>query len=479
MSGFIPPYPPRPTTILPIWQRVMSWRKSILEGWEERAFECDFDFLSVLGRKIFLCNSPESVQFAFSNPNGNFDHKNAQFRHSLIPLIGDSVFVAGGERWRRRRRAVTPAIHMARLPELAPAMVEIALETRARLAEQPPAAEFDMLSTMARLSLDIMGRTIFGSKLPPEDASDVISSFAAYQRHIVKVDVMSMLGLPDWLPRWYARPVRRAARKVHAILDRAIARSPRAPTGAAVTILDRLRKARGENGVAVLDLQGLHEEVATILTAGQETTANMLSWVWYLLSQAPEVEARLHAEIDRVLGERPPSLADVGQLVYTRAIVEETMRLYPPVPVMARDALADDNFNGVRIPKGSIMMVAPWLLHRHKKLWCQPDHFMPERFLPGGDEPVSKYAYIPFSIGPRICAGMAFGLTEAILCVAVLAQQFQFRLKPGHQVSLNCRLSLRPGETLPMTLHRRVSAPQSATRDTAPASAPACPFGHG
>ena len=131
------------------------------------------------------------------------------------------------------------------------------------------------------------------------------------------------------------------------------------------------------------------------------------------------------------------------------------MRLYPPVPILSREALLDETFEGQSIPKGSIIVVSPWLLHRHKKLWDKPDHFIPERFLPGGNIPASKFAYIPFSIGPRICAGMAFGLTEAILCIATLAQMFRPRLKPGHRVEVECRLTLRPGKSLPMQLDRR------------------------
>jgi cytochrome P450 len=215
-----------------------------------------------------------------------------------------------------------------------------------------------------------------------------------------------------------------------------------------------------------------------LFLAGHETTANILAWIWYLLSQMPEVEARLHEEVDRVLGGRAPTLADVPKLLYTRAIFEETMRLYPPVPLLSREALVDENFNGHAIPKGSIMMVIPWLLHRHKKLWPKPDHFIPERFMPGGEGPVSKFAYIPFSIGPRICAGMAFGLTEGILALAALAQQFTLRLKPGHEVKMECHLTLRPGKTLPMTLHRR-KAVAGAPAETATTPALTCPMGHG
>jgi len=134
------------------------------------------------------------------------------------------------------------------------------------------------------------------------------------------------------------------------------------------------------------------------------------------------------------------------------------MRLYPPVPVLSREAEREEIFDGRRIRKGSVIVVSPWLLHRHRKLWSNPDHFVPERFLPGSAEPISKFAYIPFSVGPRVCAGMAFGLTEAILCVATLAQRFKLRMRAGHQVEVKCRITLRPGERLPMQVIARTTA---------------------
>ncbi len=187
-----------------------------------------------------------------------------------------------------------------------------------------------------------------------------------------------------------------------------------------------------------------------LLMAGYETTANTLAWTWYILSQTPDVEQRLQTEVDEVLGERPATLADLPRLSYTRAILDEVLRLYPPVPVLAREALREETFRGMRIRKGSYIFVCPWLIHRHRKLWHSPDHFIPERFLPGGERPASKFAYIPFSIGPRICAGMAFGLAELVLIVATMAQRFALRLKPGHRVEARCNLTLRPGERLPM-----------------------------
>ena len=204
--------------------------------------------------------------------------------------------------------------------------------------------------------------------------------------------------------------------------------------------------------------------------AGHETTANSLAWTWYLISQAPDVEERLHNELDRVLGGRLPTLADVPRLIYTRAVFEEAIRLYPPVPLLGRQALHEEEIRGRRIRAGSLVLVVPWLLHRHRQLWDRPDHFVPERFLPENSLSRPKHAYIPFSTGPRICAGAAFGLTEAILCLAVLAQRVKLRLASGALVEPVCRLTLRPGDALPMLVEARAPADsvKSATRQHPP-----------
>jgi len=209
-----------------------------------------------------------------------------------------------------------------------------------------------------------------------------------------------------------------------------------------------------ETGEA-LDRTALRNEAAVIFMAGHETTANSLAWTWFLLSQAPQAEARVHAELAQVLGGRLPTLEDLPDLVFTRAVFEETIRLYPPVPLLGRQAMRDEAIRKRSIPAGSLVAVVPWLLHRHRRLWEQPDHFIPERFLPENAAARQRYSYVPFSVGPRVCAGQAFGLTEAILCLATLAQRSRLRLVPGTVVEPIGRLSLRPGERLPMRVEPR------------------------
>jgi len=479
LSDFIPPFPPRPAKQLGTIELIRRARRNFLEMFGEEAFRFELMTSRVLARRVFVCNAPSLVQYALSTHNASFERKSPQMRHALSPLLGDGLFISDGETWRRRRKVVGPIIHVSRLPEFAPVMVDTLLETRDRWAAFPDRSEIDALSEMAELTAEIICRTIFGGELGRDHARAVVEGFSAYQGAVGQLDVLSLLGLPDWLPRPRSRALRAATKRIHEVLDNIIDDYRRRGATAEGSVIGHLIEARDEETGEPLGREALRNEAAVIFMAGHETTANTLAWAWFLLSQTPEIEARLHHELDTELGGEPPTLADIPRLPYTRAIIEETLRLYPPVPLLTREAVVDEEVRGRKVPKGSLVMVVPWLLHRHKKLWDRPDHFVPERFLPGSPEPVSKFAYVPFSIGPRICAGLSFGITEAILSLATLAQRFRLRLKPGHVVQPVCRLTLRPGDTLPMIVERRAAGPPAPAPPATVRAAPACPHLNG
>jgi cytochrome P450 len=473
VSDFIPPHPPRPEKPYPALDLIRRARRNFLEIWTEKAFQAQFMQTKLLARKVFICNFPDTVQYAFSTHNSSFERKSPQMRHALEPLLGDGLFISDGDTWRRRRKVVAPIIHVSRLGEFAPVMVDTIVEARARWEQAGDGAAIDALSEMAELTAEIICRTIFGRQLGGEHAREVVEGFSDYQRLVGQTDAISLLGLPDWLPRFHRPGLKRSKDRIHKVLDGIIADYRRRGDTAEGSVIGHLIDAIDEETGQPLTDEAIRNEAAVIFMAGHETTANTLAWAWYLLSQAPEVEAKLHEEVDAALGGEAPSLADVPKLRYTRAVIDETLRLYPPVPILAREALEDEQIRNRPVPKGSLVMVVPWLVHRHKLLWDKPDHFWPERFMPGGPGAKSKFSYVPFAIGPRICAGLSFGQTEAILSLATLAQRFSLRLKPGHAVEPICRLTLRPGETLPMTIHRRAVAPvRTRTAD----AAPACPY---
>ena len=450
MTAFVPPYPERPPAPLPPIAALKMARRNFLGVFDDKCFEYQFFSTRVLNRKLFICNSPDTVAQAFIAMHEAFERKTPQMRHALTPLLGDGLFVSDGETWKKRRRIVAPIVHASRLSLFAPIMVEAAAETADHWAANDGSQPIDALRDMATLTAEIICRAVFGPRLGREHATTIVASFTEYQRLVGQLDLLYLLGLPDWLPRYQSRAARRAARRIHEVLDGIIRECEDRRASGEESMIRLLLDARDPETGDALDKDALRNEAAVIFMAGHETTANSLAWTWFLLSQSPDAEARVHAELREVLGGRLPTLEDVPRLIFTRAVFEEAMRLYPPVPLLGRTALRDETIRNRKIPEGALVIVVPWLLHRHRKWWQDPDRFMPERFLPENAANRLRYSYIPFSIGPRICAGQAFGQTEAILCLATLAQRVKLRLAPGAVVEPVCRLTLRPGESLPM-----------------------------
>jgi cytochrome P450 len=455
MYDFVPPYPERPKQPLSAFAILRLARRNFLAIWEERSFEWEIFSSRILSRTLFVCNSPDTVARAFVEHHDSFERKSPQMRHGLAPLLGDGLFISDGDTWRRRRKIVAPIVHVSHLPLFAPVMVQAAAETAERWARSSQGTPVNVLTEMATLTAEIICRTVFGRQLGATHAAEIVVAFSEYQRLIGQLDLGYFFGLPDWLPRFHSPAIHRSARRIHKVLDQVIRDCrERLSTGEA-SMIRLLLEARDAETGEPLDDAALRNEAAVIFMAGHETTANALAWTWYLLSQVPQVEERLHTELAQVLGGRLPTLDDVPKLAYTRAVFEEAIRLYPPVPLLARQAMRDEAIRGRPVPAGSLVIVVPWLLHRHRKFWGMPDHYIPERFLPENAELRVRHAYIPFSVGPRICAGAAFGLTEAVLCIATLAQRARFRLAPDAVVTPVCRLTLRPGDDLRMFVESR------------------------
>lgn len=475
---FIPPYPPRHAKRLPIHKLLRKLAENFLGIWTQESFRYRMMRAKVLNRSVLVCNGPTWVREAFVVQNDAIERKSPQMRHALKPLLGDGLFISDGPVWAKRRKLVAPIIHASRLSEFVPTMVATALEMRERWTEVPAGQEINALTEMAELTAEIICRTIFGRTLGASHAHEIVDSFSDYQSRIGQTAVTSMLGLPDWFPRFHSRAIHRSVDRITHVLDDIIESYRQRGETSEGAMIGHLLEAKDPDTGEPLTTEAVRNEAAVIFMAGHETTANTLAWTWYLLSQAPDVEAKLHAEIDAVLGTRTATLADLPRLPYARAIIDETLRLYPPVPILAREAVRKMDIHGRKIGKGSLVMAVPWLLHRHELFWDEPDAFIPERFLPSAGRPIDKYAYVPFAMGPRVCAGMAFGIAESVLCLATLAQGFTLRLRPGAKVDPVARLTLRPeGDGLPMTLHPRELAVNGSEP---PSAAPSgCPFGHG
>lgn len=453
MSEFIPPFPDRSKQKQPPLESLYLARKDLLSLWGEDSFRFQFRETKILNRHVFIANCPEVVRYVLVTQHAVYQQKSSLMQKALQPLIDDSLFINHGEIWRTRRQLIATLFTNNLVAQYAGIMASTIAETAENWARIPSGTEINVLPEMEKLAVEIICRTLFGKPLGAAQATEIVDAFHAFQESVEQLDIAGFLGLPSWLPSFQWRGSKRAATRIHKIVDACIAQGLKEPCRGSV--LEMLLEANCKGGGETLSPQQIRNELIMIFLAGHETTANTLAWTWYLISQCAEVEERLHQEIEQVLGGRPAVYEDVPKLIYTRAILDESMRLYPPVPILSRQANAEDCIRNRVIPPGSIMLVVPWLLHRHKLYWDKPDHFIPERFLPDADPKPDPYVYIPFSIGPRGCLGKNFSLIEATLCVATLAQRFRLCLPQGYPVSHDCRLTLRPQNGLPMRLERR------------------------
>ncbi len=470
-DSFVPPMPGRLPPDAPAYRRLAALRGNVLAAFTDR----DYGSRQIRGRlfatEFFVCNNPDGVRETLTAQHEAFQRKTAQQRHALEPLLGDGLFVSDRETWRERRSIVSPIVHGRHIAAFAPIMRDTVLEWCAHWHAAGDNATIDILTEMGELTAEIISRTIFGKKLGRAFTNAIVSSFAEYQRHIDPVNLPSLFGVSDRVPRPLGRRARRARDRLHAVLDEVIdALEAGAGDGEASPMIRQLFEARGRDGQP-LSREAIRNEAIVIFMAGHETTANTLAWALYLVSKSRRVQGRLLAEFEAVLGGRVPDLGDVPKLGYTRAVVEETLRLYPPVPLLGREALAEGTLNGMIVPKGSTLLVAPWLLHRNRDVWSLPDHFVPERFEKAHAPVTDKYSYIPFASGPRVCPGLTFAMTESVLCLATLLQSFELRIADGHEVAVDCRLTLRPGQTLPMRVRWR-PAPAPPRRPLMPADIP-------
>lgn len=407
----IPPRPDAPA-VAPSWRQALRlFGRDLLAGLPEAAFERQVVHLPVLRRAIVLVNDPGVLRDVFVAEHATYAPKSRLMEQALAPVLGSSLFIGSGPEWARRRVGVARLLHPAGLAAFRPAMRLSAAEL---VASWEGAAEREVTAPLAEATTRIMLRAVLGEAAPVGHAAAIAQGLARYQDGVRLVDPAWLLALPDaWVGRQGAR-ARAGAARLRGLIAAALAE---AGEGGMVPGL----RALLPEPAALLD------EVAMFLLAGSETAAATLGWALYLLARAPEWQARLREEA----AEDGPAL---------RAVLNETLRLYPPVPFLTRRADAPARIRRWAIRRGDLVLASPWLLHRNPAHWPEPHAFRPERWLAGEAAP---RAFIPFGLGPRACAGAAFGMAEmAVLLVAVLAR---FRVAPGDQpVRPVARLTLRP-----------------------------------
>ena len=411
---------------------------------------------SVLGR-VAVVSDPAVIRHVLVENSANYDKGGLQ-RRMLGGGLGTGLLLAEGQDWKAQRRALAPLFSPRHVEGFKRAMVEVAREMAERWSGLRDGRRIDVAAEMARVTLRVLGRTVFSEAMNgPED--QFARTVSRYLEAVGKVDPLDILDLPSWVPRlssaqtkplirFFEEEVSGMLAKRRALLAGDAAAAPR-------DLLTLLLEARDpETGLGLSD-DDVKANLITFLIAGHETTSNALTWALFLLSEHPEARAAVEREVDALMPDGTIDPTRVDAFVQTRAALDEAMRLYPPAASISREALGPDVLGGIRIKARTMVVVSPYVLHRHKLLWHAPDHFVPERFLPENRGGIDRFAYIPFGAGPRICIAASFALQEAVIILATAMRHVRLTLAPGHEVMPVQRVALRSRGGMPMIIRQR------------------------
>ena len=404
----------------------------------------DLAYLRMAGEHLFVASNPAVIRDVLVTHNQNF-HKSRGLERIKI-LLGEGLLTSEDAFHLRQRRLMQPAFHRGRIAAYASTMVAYADRVRRGWT---PGTTLDIAREMSRLTLLIVGKTLFDADVESQ-ARDVGEAMSGL------MDSFWTLMLPfgatlQRLPIPQMRRGRKARERLDAIIY-GIIRERRANLGDRGDLLSMLLMAQDDQdrGRGMTDRQ-VRDEAMTIFLAGHETTANALTWTWYLLSQSPDVERQLHEEIDAALKGRLPTVADIDRLPYTNRVVTESMRLYPPAWMIGRRAVNEYRIGPYYVPSRSIIVMSQWIVHRDPRHYADPERFDPDRWTPEFKAALPRFAYFPFGGGPRQCIGESFAWMELVLLVATFAQQWRFELVPGHPVVPQAAVTLRPKYGMRMT----------------------------
>jgi len=415
----------------------------------------DLAYIARIGnRRVYQLNHPDDIQMVLVKHPDQVE-KTPALKRATRKAIGSGLLTSEGEFHKRQRKLVQPAFHARRIASYADVMVDYA----GQLADTWQQGEQRNLAhDMMELTMRIVGKTLFDREVSSE--ADVIGSAITVGLEATMHRLTHPLVLPEWVPTPTNRLRQQSARLLDETINEII--QSRRQTGEDNgDLLSMLLMAADEDDGGQMNNKQVRDEAMTLFIAGHETTANALSWAFYLLAQHSDVDAKLREEIERVLEGRAPTFADLPNLIYAEQVVREAMRLYPPAWIITRLTTVEMEIRGYRIPKGSMLVLSPYVMHHHPRYWDEPEAFKPERFAAGWEERVPKYAYFPFGGGPRICVGNQFALMEAHLLLVRLMQRAHFDLLPQPTVEMQPLVTLRPRNGIPVrvSLRERVVQP--------------------
>jgi cytochrome P450 len=406
-------------------------------------------------RSILLINAPELTRPILADDGERYP-KNDLMVDALAPLIGDSIFVSGGERWRGQRRLIDPAFSHMRLSRAFVSMSAALDDYEQHLdaaAEQGQPVSLDL--AMSHLTADIICRTVFSTTLQSQVARDVFDAFTVFERSCAQVELKRLIFDKPWASIPQHDFVLAACRRIREHLGTLLDSHPGSGPAGNDDIAAAVIAARGPDGTPGFTREELLDQLGVMFLAGHETTASALIWAFLLLAKRPDVASRLRAEVDAVAGDGRIDLEQTRRMPYVRNVFRETLRLYPPITFLPRVALEPERIGPYRVKRGTMLMISPWTVHRNAAYWPRPDEFDPDRFSPEREHELVAGAYLPFGQGPHVCVGAGFAAIEATLILARLARRYDFEALAAERIRPVARLTTRPAEPVQCRVLRR------------------------
>jgi cytochrome P450 len=446
--AYRPPAPAPRSPVASLLRAAFAGERDLLSLLPDLAYRELVTPLGMSRRNILLVNAPDAVADILVNGEGWYP-KNDLMVGALEGLVGDSIFVSDGDAWKRQRRMIDPAFSHMRINQafiaMAGAVDDYISVVDGHAANGEP---FSLDAAMSLLTADIICRTIFSRSLNGGVGLDVFHAFTAFERHVAQVNLgQLLLGKP------FARvpqpaSVESACATIRGHFDTMLNDWERSGGKEGDDIAGAIIAARDPETGTGFSRRELIDQIGVFFLAGHETTASVLTWTFFVLSQRPEVVRRMRAEIDQIVGDGPILIEHTKKLAFTRNVFREALRLYPPITFIPRVAAIDTEIAGRKVKRGTMIMIAPWTLHRHRSFWRDPEAFDPDRFSPERERDIRPGTYIPFGLGPRICVGAAFATIESSLILASLVRRYDFRVEDAQAVRPVSRLTTRPAREI-------------------------------
>lgn len=437
----IPPKPPARADKVSLWRYVRLFRSDILSAQPAKLYRAWMAEFRTPFFRSFLANDPALVQTVLKDRPDDFP-KSDRIGAGLRPLLGESVFLTNGEVWKRQRRIIDPAFEGGRLRDTYGAMYAAAQAAVTRLAPLANGTPHEVEAETSHAAADVIFRTLFSIPIEHQIAADVFTKFRDYQRSQPILNLAAFIPVPRWFPRFFKGQTKRTARDIRALITQltvqrmAAIKAGTAPDDLATKIMTTPDPQTGETFTTA----EMVDQVAIFFLAGHETSASALAWTLYLMALYPDWQDRVAQEAQALTG---PDFKLVAKLRLSKDVFREALRLYPPVPMMVREAGCPERFRDRDVPRGSQIVLSPWHLHRHERLWDNPDGFDPTRWATENGKRCQREAYIPFSAGPRVCTGAGFAMVEGPLILSMLLRAYRFDLVAGRQPVPVAHLTVR------------------------------------